>query len=72
MFQTPLVLYFFHQVLSAASWLVPVVFVSLDLVTAWILYKSAGNCLKYLVSFFYFYLHEFFFLIRFDVCTVTN
>ncbi|XP_071785592.1 phosphatidylinositol glycan anchor biosynthesis class U protein-like [Asterias amurensis] len=47
--ETPLVLYFFHQVLSAASWLVPVVFVSLDLVTAWILYKSAGNCLKYLL-----------------------
>ncbi|XP_022082208.1 phosphatidylinositol glycan anchor biosynthesis class U protein-like [Acanthaster planci] len=47
--ETPFVLYFFHHLLSASPRLVPVVFVLLDLITAWLLYAGAGHCLKYLL-----------------------
>ncbi|XP_038067538.1 phosphatidylinositol glycan anchor biosynthesis class U protein-like [Patiria miniata] len=47
--ETPLVLYFFHHVLSVGPWLVPTVFVLLDLITACLLHAGAGHCLTYLL-----------------------
>ncbi len=48
-FQSPLVLYFFHHVHSISPRLVPFVFLFLDFVTAYILHSVAAVYMRYQV-----------------------